>query len=241
MFATVPSVIGAPLIGVAGTPDTTAKVALGTVVAAADPYWGGGEFIYLQYPVSTAVKVGALMSYDVATSFLSALLANTANLGKSVAVAVNAAASSAAAQYGWFQISGRSPVWCDASVAADTAFGIKAAGQGGAISNGKQISGARVTLPATTAVAKAGIAASGASVLRVTTTDGWFVGVALSGTGVGSGALVSGVDRDNRTITMSVVTTAAINGGTVTGTYNDSTDYYNVATYNRPFAQGQVA
>lgn len=241
MFATVSPVIGNTLIGVAGAPDTTKQFPLGTIVSATDPYWGGGEFIYLQYPLSQAVKVGALMSFDVATSFLSALLANTANMGKAVAVALNAAASSASAQYGWFQISGRSPVWCDASVAADTAFGIKAAGQGGAVSTGKEIEGARSTLPATTTVAKAGVAASGGSVLQVANTDGWFVGCALSGTGVGASALISGIDRDNHRVTMSVVTTAAINGGTVTATYNDSTDYYIVATYDRPHCQGQDA
>ena len=243
MFAGSDGIIGYPYIGVAGLPDTVAKFPLGTIMAGVDPYWGGGEFIYLQYPLSQAVKVGAVMAYNAATSFLSSLVANTALLSCPVAIALNAAASSASAQYGWFQIAGQAVIWSSASVAADTGIGVVAAGQGGAISalaGGKAINGARVTLPATTTVAKAGIADSGGSILKVPNTDGWFVGAQLTGTGVGAACLISAIDHDNRTVTMSVVTTAAIAGGTVTATYNDATNFFNVATINRPQMQGPI-
>ncbi len=232
--------IGTQPIGNFFVPDTTQRHPLGAVIAFTDPFWGGGEAIYLQMPASAALKVGTAMSFDVATSFVAATMANTANLGKSVAFLMNAVASNATAQYAWCQISGQAPVWSDASVAANTAIGIVAAGQAGAIANGKQILNCRVTKPATTTVAKTNTQQYTSTILRTTTvSDGWFVGVALSGTGVGAAAVITAIDPDNRTITASVASTAS-NSVTVTGTYNDGTNYWNVCTFDRPFMQGQT-
>lgn len=234
-------ILGHQAVGNWFIPDTEQRQPLGSRIIVNDPYWGGQELIYLQMPTSTALKVGACLAYDVATSFVASAVANTANLGKTVAFLRNAVASNASAQYAWAVVAGQVPAWSDASVAADTATGIVAAGQLGAVSAGKQILGARVTKPATTTVVKANTQTqSGSAVIKVSNTDGWFVGTALSGTGIAASTVITAIDPDDRTVTMNNNATAS-GSVSVTGTYNDSTNYWNVITVNAPHAQGQDA
>lgn len=79
--------------------DTVAKAALGTIVTAYDPVYGGGEFIYL-LGVASTVR-GSWVTYN-ADNFGTALLA--ANAIGPVAVAMSA---NVASQYGWYQIAGK--------------------------------------------------------------------------------------------------------------------------------------
>jgi hypothetical protein len=239
-FSPAYSAIGLSPISYWGTPDTTKVAPLGTIMAATHPYWGGAEFIYLQAPLSTVVKFGTVMSYDVATAFLAATMANTAILGKAAAICINSVASSASAQYCWHQISGQVPVWSSASVAANVAIGVVAAGQAGTLAAGKQLQNARVTLPGTTTVVKTGSTDLGNTLLiRVPNGDGWFPGIALTGTGVGASALLVSSADDGKNIVVSVASTAT---GTVslTGTYNDATNFWNVVTCNRIGMQGPI-
>jgi hypothetical protein len=83
------------------TVETSAKMTLGTIVRGKDPTYGAGEFIYLLGVTSQVV--GNLVTYAPST-YQTALSANTANTGKSVAVAM--AATTATKKYGWYQISG---------------------------------------------------------------------------------------------------------------------------------------
>jgi hypothetical protein len=241
-YSTIQGIIGASGIQNIGEVDSTPRHPPGFFLTAVDNWWGAGEFVYAraagvitQYAlcVFTPVFDTTLKSwrYDATE------VPNTANLGRTLAVATNVMAIG---EYGWFQTAGIVPVDCNASVAADTAFGIAAAGQGGAITAGKQVLNSRVIAPATTTVAKPNsLAASGSTILQVTDAEGWFVGAYLSGTGVAAGATVAKISPDGRTVTMSAAATAAING-TVTATYNNGTIFYNVAHLNRPFAQGQI-
>ena len=240
-YASLSPMIGIPPIANYGVADlTTEKIRIGTIINAVDSYWGGAELMYVQYPLSQAVKVGAIMCFDLATPFVASLVANTTLLGKSVGFALNAVASSATAQFGWIVIAGQSPVWCSASVAANTAFGIVAAGQGGALAAGKQINGARVTVAATTTVVKAGTnTLSGSANIQVPNADGWFVGTAISGTGIAAASVVSGIANDGRTITLNNAATAT-GSVSATGTYNDATNYWNIAVFDRPQAQGPI-
>lgn len=234
--------IGSQPVGNFFIPDTTQRHTLGAVITYSDPYWGGGEAIYLQMPTSTALNVGHVLVYDTATSFVASAVANTTLLGKSVAFLMNAVASNASAQFGWAVISGQFPVWSNASVAANTAIGIVAAGQAGAVANGKQIVNCRVTKAATTTVAKTNTQTFASNTVLVpSNSDGWFVGVALSGTGVGASAVISAIDPDGASpsIVSSVASTATASV-TVTGTYNDATNFWNVCTFDRPFMQGQI-
>jgi hypothetical protein len=83
-------------------------------------------------------------------------------------------------------------------------------------------------------------ALSGSTELRVTNSDGWFIGLYLSGTGITTGSTVADISPDGKIVTLSAATSAAVNG-TVTGTYNNSTVYYNLVMMNRPFLQGQIS
>lgn len=217
----------------------TPLIPVGTVLNVVDPYWGNLKVIRLKIPTSTAVSVGNIAIYDNAYQYTA--VPNTANLGQPVAFSLSSVASNATyVQYAWFAQAGTTPVLCGASVAANTAFGITAAGKGGAIANGKQILNARVQVAATTTVAKTAQTTNGSPIIRVSVADGWFVGLPISGTGIPASTTISAIDGDNRTVTMSANATAT-GGVTVTGTYNDgSSNYWNVVTFNDPFAQGQI-
>lgn len=243
MFAPVDAVVGVPQIQFAGlVADTTPRIQPGNFLTAVDNWWGAGEFIYARAAgsirafglcVLTPVFDSTLNSWR----FDATEVPNTANLGRMLAVATLVLTSG---QYAWFQISGITPVNCQASVAADTTFGIAAAGQGGANSAGKQVLNARILAAGATTVVKANCTAkSGATVLQVPNSDGWFVGAYLSGTGIAAGTTVSSIDASERFVTLSAATTAAV-AGSVTATYNNGTVFYNVAHLNRPFAQGAI-
>ncbi len=239
-YAGTQGVIGAPALAPWGGADTSKKMPLGTIMGFTDPYWGGCEAIYLQMPASQAVKVGGILSYDVATSFLAALMASTAILGKSAAVCANVIASSADAQYGWGIISGQYPIWSGASIAADTGIAVVAAGQGGAVAAGKSLTNCRVTKAATTTVVKAGTLTRNASnILVCPNTDGLFLGLAVTGTGIAASSVVTGISADGHVVTLNNNCTA---DGTVsvTFTYNDSTNFWNVCTFDRIAMQGPI-
>jgi hypothetical protein len=224
---------------------TSELVRGGIPFACDDPVFGGGEVIFARAN-GTIPLYGLCVFTPVwdGTNFRltwnATAVPNTANLGRSVGVSM-AGVALASSDFAWFLICGSTPVNGTASVAADTAFGITAAGQIGAISNGKQILNARVVTAATNTVAKTGTSPSGSNRIDFANGNaGYFEGGLLTGTGVGAGALVTFVDPMGAFILVSVVSTAAING-TVTQTANDATTFFNIVTMDRPFAQGQIA
>lgn len=240
-FSGIEGLVGSTPIQMAGQVDASARHQPGVIVAAVDNWWGGGEFIYGRANGSIrgfglCVCTPTFDSTTQAFFFNFTEVPNTANLGRTLAVAMNAMTSG---QFGWFQVSGITPVNCNASVAADTTFGIAAAGQGGANTAGKQVLNARIIAAGSTTVAKANCAgASGQKIIEVPNTEGWFVGLPVSGTGIAASTKIASINSD-RQVTLDTNTTAAV-AGTVTGTYNDATIFYNVAHLNRPFAQGAI-
>jgi len=232
--------VGNPQLTPYNLPDSTARLLPGLIVDAVDPYWGGGEFMYVKANGSIRQFGLVVITQTIASGqvvYNATEVPNTAGLGRTLGVAMVPASSG---NFLWVQIGGVVPVNCSASVAADTTFAIAAAGQGGALGNGKQVLNARVIIAATQTVAKTNcVNNSGSTQLRVSNADGWFAGAYLSGTGVASGATVTDIDPSGTLVTMSAVSTAAISG-TVTATYNNATVYYNIAHINRPFAQGQI-
>lgn len=164
---------------------------------------------------------------------------NTANLGKSVAIALSTMATG---QFGWFVESGQAvPCYSSANVAADTAFGITAAGSIGAITNGKQIVNARVVHAAnqTFTITASGKQISGSTRVNLPHCAGLFEGMYVSGTGIAAGSYITDIAPDEKSIVLSAATTAAASG-TMTFTPNNATIYYNRVQLNRAFAQGQV-
>lgn len=233
------AVIGFPAAGNWFIPDTTQRLPLGAVLNVIDPYWGGMELMYVSFATSTAYTVGEPVVWD--NTWSATGVPNTANLGQPVGFVLNAVASNASAQYGWIVISGRFVGLSGASVAANAAIGITAAGALGANSAGKQILNAKVQAAATTTVAKANAnTQNGSKIIKVSNTDGWFVGLPVSGTGIAASSTITAIDPDNRTVTLNNAATAT-GSVTVTGTYNDgSSNYWNVLYFDRPFAQGAI-
>lgn len=109
-----------PRIGTQAIADTstTARHKLGTIVAASDPTYGAGEFIYLKGVGSTVV--GSIVNYDAA--FQTALHTSALDHPRPLAVAMSA---NVANQYGWYQIAGQAIVTKSAglSLAAGDAIG----------------------------------------------------------------------------------------------------------------------
>lgn len=220
-------------------PTTTEVLRSGLIVQASDPYWGGAEFMFARAAGTIDVFAPVMFTPSLTSGVLqhnATEVSNTANLGKPAGVAMQAMVSG---DFGWFMISGLTPVASSASVAADTALGITGAGTLGAIAAGKQLVSARVAQPATTTVVKAAQARSGATQLRVNGFDGWFVGAYLSGTGIAAATAITSLDPDGVTVTVNNATTAAV-AGNVTATYNNASIFYNVVHLNRPFYQGAI-
>lgn len=208
----------------------------GITVAAVDPVYGGAEFIWAR--ASAGIRQFGLCTFlpvwnstTKTYTYDAAEVTNTANLGQTLAVAQSVMTTG---QYGWFMIQGVGPISAQASVAAGSTFGIAAAGQVGANSAGKQVLNARSVAPSSLAVVKAGHGENGSTVINVTDTDGLFLGMALSGTGVGAG-VITFIDPMGKFIINSVANSAAV-AGNVTGTATG----YIVAEINRPFAQGAI-
>lgn len=219
-------------------------VSPGFVLQAEDSVWGTGTFVFARAGgairlfglcVLTPVWDSATRTYIMNATEVPA----TANLGRSLYVYQGGAALTVG-QYGWFMKAGITPVNCNASVAADTTFGIAAAGQGGANVAGRQILGGRVVTAATNTVVKPSLGgAAGSRVIQVSNTEGWFVGGFLSGTGIAGGTTIVSIDALGRSVGVSADLTAEVTGN-VTMTANNGTIFYNVAMLENPIAQGAI-
>jgi len=228
-------------------------ISAGFIATAEDPVWGPGEFIFARaggtirmYGLCVLTPVwdstNKVYTYNAteAPSSATTLIGRPLYVSQAVGAGVGSAVNSlTVGQYGWFQMSGRSPVNGSASVAADTICGRTNAGQIGANGISVAVLGARVITPATQTVVSAGTGASGDTRINLASTQGFFAGGYLSGTGVGASAIVSFVDPLGAYILASVANSAAISGN-VTVTYNNATIFYNVLEMNRMVGQGPI-
>jgi len=235
--------LGVKNLSMAAAASDTQEHGLGETVIGEHPYWGSAKFVYGRYMAAISRLGVAVLDPTYNTGEARYRIGwnpvpNTANTGKCVGIAM---ANGSGGQFGWFMVEGVVPAQSSASVAADTACGVTAAGQIGAISNGKQILRARVIRAATTTVTTTGhTAIVGTTRIQVKDTTGFFPGVFLSGTGIASGCTVTDVSPDSKVLTISAATTAAM-AGTLTATYNDGTTFFNVLQLNNAFVQGQVS
>lgn len=218
------------------TPDTTQRHVLGMSVEAVDPFWGWGEFVYVK--ASGAIAKGLVCIID--ESFNIVGVPNTANQGFPVCVAM---ATMATLTFGWVIKSGYAVYATNATVAADVAMGITAVGTLGANTAGKQILGLRNRKAATGTTAITNVQTTNNSgVLLTKGYDGWFLGMALSGTGIPASSFVAKLDPDGRRVYMgSVIGTldkvaTATGTVTVTGTYTG----FGAGIIDAPFAQGAI-
>lgn len=218
-------------------------ISTGALLPAEDPVWGPGEFIFARAGGGIRLYGACLLlpvwdATNKVYQYNMTEVTNTTLLGRPCYVYQGNTALTTG-QYGWFMTTGRTPVNCNASVAAGTVVGIAAAGQLGANGPGKEVLNAVSVTPATQTVTQTGFGLSGDTVIRMANTSGFFPGVYLSGTGVGASAVVTFVDPLGRYIVSSVANSANV-GGTVTATYNNSTIFYNVIDMNRAGYQGAI-
>lgn len=221
------------------TPDTTQRMQLGTVVAAVDPYWGYGEFMYIKS--NDAIIKGSLVIVGTFPTFLGTLLPSTASLGAPFGVAM---APMASGTYGWIQISGCAVYKTSATVAADAAVGIGSAGMIGAYSTLKGMVNVHNLKAATATTTVTAQTTNGTGVLTTGGYDGFFIGMALSGTGIPASTVVAGLSPDGRTIlTGSAIGTFGDKNSTATGSITLTGTYtgYGAGMIMRPSTSSAVA
>ena len=128
----------------------TLRHKLGTIVRAADPTYGEGEFIYLLGVASTVV--GSVVTWDPLTHQTTLAAAGT-GLPRAVAFAMSA---NLAAGYGWYQISGKAIASKAATICcvANAAVAVKTTGL---ISKTGSLAELQGALCAATASAKTGV------------------------------------------------------------------------------------
>lgn len=237
MFSAVNSIAGTQPFNDWFTPDTTARQQLGLAVTAVDPYWGWGKFVYVK-SAGTILK-GSVVVLDETNQ--ATLVANTANLGFPLAVAMNNMASGV---YGWVQVEGLAVYKTNATVAADAAIGIAAAGILGTNAAGKQVLNCRNRFSATATKTLSVNTQNGTNVLSAPSGyDGVFLGMALSGTGIPASTVVAGLDPDGKRIyTGSAIGTFGDKNSTATGFITLTGTYtgYGAGVINAPIAQGAI-
>ena len=239
-FAFINDVAGYPPVegGPIAVPASLAAlpIAPGFLAAGIDQIQGAGEFVFArangsirQFGLCTLLPVWSSVTNTYTYNALE--VANSANLAQPLCVSQ---AVLTVGQYGWFQVQGVTPISAQASVAAGVTMGIAAAGQVGANSAGKQVLNSVCVAASTLAVVKAGNGNIGDTRINVPNTAGLFLGMALTGTGVGAG-VISALDPLGMYILNTVANSAAV-AGNVTATATG----FVVGFINRPFAQGAI-
>ena len=192
-------------------PDSTQRHPLGQIETAVDPYWGGGVFHYIES--DDAILKGSLVVVDA--EHKGDLLPSSVTQGFGWGVAM---APLADGDFGWIQYVGRAVYKTSSTVAAGGVLAIGAAGIVAATATGKQLIGVRNLIPATGTITLTVTTTKGTGELKTSGYDGFFIGMALSGTGVPSSTVVAGLSSDGTTIfTGSAIGTLGDKDSTATG------------------------
>jgi len=212
MFSAISPIAGTQPFNDWFVPDTTQRQPLGMEVTAVDPYWGTGVFVYLKS--NDAVLKGSVVCWD--ETYQATLLPSAVTQGFPFAVAMAPAASGT---YFWAQHTGRAVYKTNATVAADGVLAVAAAGILGATATGKQVLGIRNRVAATGTVTVSVLTGNGTNILLAQKGyDGFFLGMALSGTGIPASTVVAGLDPDGKRIyTGSAIGTFGDKNSTATG------------------------
>ena len=245
MFAVLNSPVGNQPFNDWFTPDTTQRHPLGVKVTAVDEYWGVGEFIYIKsndaiLKGSLVAIGGATIAAGAVTSYLGVLLPSTTLQGFPFGVAM---APIPSGSFGWLQVSGVAIYKTSATVAADANVAIAAAGVVGASAAGKQLLGVRNTASATATITAIAGTTSGNGILTTGGYAGFFIGMALSGTGIPASTVVAKLDPDGRTIyTGSAIGTLGDKNSTATGSITLTGTYtgFGQGVISRPCTQSAI-
>ena len=226
------------VVPVPASPPFGLPISPGFMVAAEDPVWGPGEFVFMR--AGAGIRLAGLCQslpvWDATNKVYTYNMIEstaTANAGRSYYIYMGNVALTTG-QYGWFMTTGRYPVNSTASIAADVKAGHNGAGQLTADAATFGIDGSIVITPGTQTFTTAMLGGNpGSNQIFVASTAGLFPGCYVSGTGVGSAAIVSFVDPLGRYILVTVVNTATPISGNLTALYNNATIFYNVLECNR--------
>ncbi len=219
-------------------PDTVQRQQLGLKVNAVDPFWGYAEFVYVKS--NDAILKGSIVRVGVAPTFLGTLFPNTANLGQNFGVAM---APMASGTFGWIMVSGTAVYKTNATVAADAAIGIAAAGILGTNTAGKQALNVHNLVSATGTVTVTAQTTNGTGTLQTNGYDGFFLGAALTGTGIPASTVVAALSPDGRTIfTGSAIGVTGDKNSTATGSITLTGTYtgFGQGQIQFPFSQGAI-
>jgi predicted RecA/RadA family phage recombinase len=236
MFSAISPTLGTQPFNDWFTPDTVQRQPLGMTVTAVDPYWGTGKFVYIKS--ADAIIKGSLVMWTEA--YAGALLPSTTGQGFSFGVAMNSIPSGS---YGWVQTEGFAVYKTNATVAADAGVAVAAAGIAGTLVAGKQLLNTRNRIAATGTKTVTAATVLGSSRLVTADYAGFFLGMALSGTGIPASTVVAALDPDGRTIyTGSAIGTVGDKNATASGSITLTGTYtgYGAAIINNPIAQGQI-
>ena len=237
MFASITSTGGSQPFNDWFAPDTSQRNMLGLTVTAVDPFWGLGKFMYVKS--TDAILKGSLCAWD--ESYNAGLLPSAVTQGFPWGVAM---APMASGTYGWIQLEGRAVYKTNATVAADGIVAVAAAGILGATATGKQLIGVRNRVAATGTKTVTAQTTNGTGVLTTQGYDGFFIGMALSGTGIPASTVVAKLDADGRTIyTGSAIGTLGDKNSTATGSITLTGTYtgYGSGMINNPGTMQIVA
>lgn len=207
-----------------------ARVALGKTSEGADANGYGGTFIYGK--AGGNISAGNICVFNA--DFSAVVCPTTANTGRSIAVALNAMTTG---QFGWFQTAGIAIMTASASVAAGTTIGATTAGNVGANGAGRQVLGAVSVAASTATVVKSCTTTNGSTNLVTPDTNGWFVGITLTGTGIAASTTVTAMASNGKSVTLNNAMTANGTGVSVTGTYTG----FIAAHISRPHIQGAIS
>jgi len=230
MFAATSPIAGTQPFNDWFAPDTTKRHPLGFTVNAVDPFWGHGKFMYIES--DAAILKGSLVAWD--EEYKGVLLPSAVTQGFPFGVAM---APMADGTYGWIQLEGRAVYKTNATVAADGVVAVAAAGILGATATGKQLLGIRNRVSATGTKTVTANTKNGSYVLKTGGYDGFFLGMALSGTGVPASTVVAKLSPDGMTIFMgSAIGTVGDKLATATGTITLTGTYtgYGSGMINNP-------
>lgn len=238
MFAAISPTLGTQPFNDWFIPDTIQRQPLGMQVTAVDPFWGAGKFMYVAS--NAAILKGSVCMWN--ETFTASLLPSAVTQGFSWGVAM---APIPSGSFGWIQLEGRAVYKTNATVAADGVLAIADAGILGATATGKQVIGIRNRIAATGTKTFTAQTFNGSNKLFCPQGyDGAFLGMALTGTGVGASAVVAALDPDGKTIyagtaigTASGANSTATAQITLTGTYTG----YGSGVINNPTCMQIVA
>lgn len=206
------------------------RVALGKHSEGVDISGFGGTFVYGK--AGGTIAAGNICVFDA--GFSAVVCPVTANTGRAIAVALNAMT---VGQFGWFQTVGMAVITASASVAAATPIGATTAGNVGVNAAGRQVLGAVSVAASTATVIKSCTTTNGSTNLVTPDSVGWFVGIALTGTGIAASTVVTAIAANGKSVTLNNAMTANGTGIAVTGTYTG----FILAHISRPFIQGAIS